>query len=285
MAKITANDIIKLKREGTPIVCLTAYDFPTAATVEEAGVDLILVGDSLGMVVQGHDNTLDVTVEEVVYHLSMVRRAVTRPLLVGDMPFMSFQESDEKTMANVGRMVKEGGAEAVKVEGAQPETVARIRKIVGAGVPVMGHVGYTPQSVHYFGRRVVRGKDAAEARVLLERALTLQEAGCFSIVLEMVPRQLAGLISRALRIPTIGIGSGAECDGQILVLHDLVGFYRGYSPKFVRKLADVTAAMRNAVEEYGELVRSRRYPADGESVALAEEVWAEVSELEKRSEN
>jgi 3-methyl-2-oxobutanoate hydroxymethyltransferase len=206
-------------------------------------------------------------------------------MLVGDMPFMSFQESDEKTMANVGRMVKEGGAEAVKVEGAQPETVARIRKIVGAGVPVMGHVGYTPQSVHYFGRRVVRGKDAAEARVLLERALTLQEAGCFSIVLEMVPRQLAGLISRALRIPTIGIGSGAECDGQILVLHDLVGFYRGYSPKFVRKLADVTTAMRSAVAEYGELVRSRRYPSEEESVSLAEEAWAEVSELEKRSGN
>jgi len=285
MAKITANDIIKLKREGTPVVCLTAYDFPTAATVEEAGVDLILVGDTLGMVVQGHDTTLKVTVDDAVYHLSMVRRAVTRPLLVGDMPFMSFQESDEKTMANVGRMVKEGGAEAVKLEGAQPETVSRIRKIVGAGVPVMGHLGYTPQSVHYFGRRVVRGKNAAAARVLLEHALTLQEAGCFSIVLEMVPWQLAGLISRALRIPTIGIGSGAECDGQILVLHDLVGFYRGYSPKFVRKLADVTAAMRSAVEEYGELVRSRRYPAEEESVALAEEVWAEVSELEKRSEN
>jgi 3-methyl-2-oxobutanoate hydroxymethyltransferase len=285
MAKITANDIIKLKREGTPVVCLTAYDFPTAATVEEAGVDLILVGDSLGMVVQGHDDTLKVTVDEIVYHVSMVRRAVGRAMLVADMPFMSFQESDEKTMANVGRMVKEGGAEAVKLEGAQPETVARIRKIVGAGVPVMGHLGYTPQSVHYFGRHVVRGKTAAQARVLLEHALALQEAGCFSIVLEMVPWQLAGLISRALRIPTVGIGSGPECDGQILVLHDLVGFYRGYSPKFVRKLADVTAAMRAAVQEYGELVRSRRYPAPEESVALSEEAWKEVSQLEKAAED
>lgn len=285
MAKITANDIVKLKHDGTPVVCLTAYDFPTAATVEEAGVDLILVGDTLGMVVQGHDTTLMVTVSDVVYHLSMVRRAVTRPLLVGDMPFMSFQESDEKTMANVGRMIKDGGAEAVKLEGAQPETLIRIRKIIGAGVPVMGHLGYTPQSVHYFGRRIVRGKTAAQAKILLENAVALQEAGCFAIVLEMVPWQLAGLISRALRIPTIGIGSGVECDGQILVLHDLVGFYRGYSPKFVRRLADVTTSMRAAVEEYGELVRARSYPAQEESVALAEDVWKEVSQLEKTAED
>jgi 3-methyl-2-oxobutanoate hydroxymethyltransferase len=285
MTKITANDIVKLKHDGTPVVCLTAYDFPTAATVEEAGVDLILVGDTLGMVVQGHDTTLMVTVSDVVYHLSMVRRAVTRPLLVGDMPFMSFQESDEKTMANVGRMIKDGGAEAVKLEGAQPETLIRIRKIIGAGVPVMGHLGYTPQSVHYFGRRIVRGKTAAQAKILLENAVALQEAGCFAIVLEMVPWQLAGLISRALRIPTIGIGSGVECDGQILVLHDLVGFYRGYSPKFVRRLADVTTSMRAAIEEYGELVRARSYPAQEESVALAEDVWKEVSRLEKTAED
>jgi 3-methyl-2-oxobutanoate hydroxymethyltransferase len=285
MAKITVDDILKLKQEGTPIVCLTAYDFPTAATVEEGGVDLILVGDSLGMVVQGRDTTLQVSVDEVVYHLSMVRRAISRTMLVGDMPFMSFQESDEKTMANVGKMVKDGGAEAVKLEGAQPETLARIRKIVGAGIPVMGHLGYTPQSVHYFGRRVVRGKTAAQAGVMLERALGLQEAGCFAIVLEMVPRQLAGLLSRSLRIPTIGIGSGAECDGQILVLHDLVGFYRGYSPKFVRKLADVTGAMRTAVREYGELVRSRQYPGSEESVALSEDAWEEISRLEKAPED
>lgn len=285
MDKVTANDIIQLKRERTPIVCLTAYDYPTGATVDEAGVDLILVGDSLGMVVQGRENTLGVTLEHMVYHVSMVKRAVSRAMVVADMPFMSFQESDERTMANVGRLVKEGGAEAVKLEGARPETLERIRKIVGAGVPVMGHLGYTPQSVHYFGRRVVQGRTAARARVLLEHASALQEAGCFSIVLEMVPRQLAGLISRAMEIPTIGIGSGAECDGQILVLHDLVGFYRGYSPKFVRKLADVTAAMHAAVEEYGEMVRGREYPGDEESVALAEDVWAEVTKLEKPRED
>jgi 3-methyl-2-oxobutanoate hydroxymethyltransferase len=216
MAKITADDIVKLKRDGTPVVCLTAYDFPTAATVEEAGVDLILVGDSLGMVVQGRDTTLQVSVDQIVYHLSMVRRAISRPLLVGDMPFMSFQESDEKTMANVGKMVKDGGAEAVKLEGAQPETLARIRMIIGAGIPVMGHLGYTPQSVHYFGRHVVQGKTAAQASVLRERALALQDAGCFAIVLEMVPRQLAGLLSRSLRIPTIGIGSGPSRPGGLL---------------------------------------------------------------------
>jgi 3-methyl-2-oxobutanoate hydroxymethyltransferase len=285
MEKITANDIIELKSAHTPIVCLTAYDYPTAATVDEAGVDLILVGDSLGMVVQGRENTLGVTLEHITYHVSMVKRAVSRAMVVADMPFMSFQESDEQTMANAGRLVKEGGAEAVKLEGARPETLERVRKIVGAGVPVMGHLGYTPQSVHYFGRRVIQGKTAARARVLLEHALALQEAGCFSVVLEMVPHQLAGLISRALRIPTIGIGSGAECDGQILVLHDLVGFYRGYSPKFVRKLADVSAAMRAAVEEYGKLVRGREYPGEGESVALTEDVWAEVARIENPRED
>lgn len=284
MTKVTADDVVQLKRERTPIVCLTAYDYPTGATVDEAGVDLILVGDSLGMVVQGLENTLGVTLEQMVYHVAMVKRAVARAMVVADMPFMSFQESDERTMTNVGRLVKEGGAEAVKLEGARPETLERLRKIVGAGVPAMGHLGYTPQSVHYFGRRVVQGRTAAHARVLLDQALALQEAGCFSVVLEMVPRQLAGLISRALEIPTIGIGSGAECDGQILVLHDLVGFYRGYSPKFVRKLADVTAVMRGAVEGYGKLVRGREYPGDEESVALAEEVWAEVAKLEKPPE-
>jgi 3-methyl-2-oxobutanoate hydroxymethyltransferase len=285
MDKVTANDIIEMKSAGTPIVCLTAYDYPTAATVDEAGVDLILVGDSLGMVVQGRENTLGVTLEQMTYHVSMVKRAVSRAMVVADMPFMSFQESDEQTMANVGRVVKEGGAEAAKLEGARPETLERIRKIVGAGVPVMGHLGYTPQSVHYFGRRVVQGKTAARARVLLEHALALQEAGCFSVVLEMVPRQLAGLISRALHVPTIGIGSGPECDGQVLVLHDLVGFYRGYSPKFVRKLADVSAAMRAAVEEYGNLVRSREYPGEGESVTMSDDVWAEVAKLESPRED
>jgi 3-methyl-2-oxobutanoate hydroxymethyltransferase len=279
MDKVTAHDLVRLKREQTPIVCITAYDFPTAAVVEESGVDLVLVGDTLGMVVQGHDTTLGVTVADVVYHLGMVRRALRRPVLVGDMPFMSFQESDEGTMANVGRMVKDGGAEAVKLEGARPETLRRIKMIVGAGIPVMGHLGYTPQSVHYFGRHIVRGKTAAQARVLLEHARALEDAGCFAVVLEMVPRQLAGLISRSLTIPTVGIGSGAECDGQILVLHDLVGFYRGYTPKFVRQLADVTQSMREAVTEYGDLVRGRRYPGEAESVSLAEDVWEEVSRL------
>ncbi len=278
MAKTTANDIIKLKRDGRPIVCLTAYDFPTAAAVDEAGVDLILVGDSLGMVVQGRDTTLNVTVAEMAYHSAMVARAVTRALVAVDMPFMSFCESDAATMANVGRLVQEGGAEAVKLEGARPETLARIENIVATGVPVMGHLGYTPQSTLSFGRQVVQGKTAAQARVLLADARRLAAAGCFALVLEMVPRQLAGLISRNLDIPTIGIGSGGECDGQILVLHDLVGFYRGYSPKFVRKLADVTVAMTAAVAEYGEFVRGRRYPSEEEAVELAADVWAALQE-------
>jgi len=273
MARITAPDVVQMKRDGAPIVCLTAYDYPGAAVVDQAGVDLILVGDSLGMVVQGRPNTLAVTVAEMTYHVEMVARAAQRAMVVADMPFMSFQESDEATMAHVGRLVKEGGAAAVKLEGARPETLARIRKVVGAGVPVMGHVGYTPQSTHHFGRHVVQGKTQSQARMLLDEAAALQEAGCFAVVLEMVPRQLAALATSRLDVPTIGIGSGPDCDGQILVLHDLVGYYHGYSPKFVRKLADVAGVMSAAVKEYGDLVRSRAYPGEGESVALADDVW------------
>jgi 3-methyl-2-oxobutanoate hydroxymethyltransferase len=281
MAKITAHDIVKLKADGVPIVCLTAYDFPTAAAVEEGGVDLILVGDSLGMVVQGADNTLGVTLDEMAYHVRLVKRAASRALVVADMPFMSFQESDAATMAAVGKLVKEAGAEAVKLEGARPETLARIRLIIGAGVPVMGHVGYTPQSTHYFGRRRVQGKTAAAARALVVDAVALEEAGCFAVVLELVPRELAAMISRGLTVPTVGIGSGPGCDGQILVLHDLVGFYRGYSPKFVRRLANVNAVMTEAVREYGRLVRAGEYPAAAESVALDARTLAEL-EAERR---
>lgn len=278
MTKITANDVLKMKGAASPIVCLTAYDYPTAAVVDEAGVDIILVGDSLGMVVQGHDDTLAVSVADVVYHTEMVRRAAKRALVVADMPFMSFQESDAATMAAVGRLVKEGGAEAVKLEGARPETLARIGLIVGAGIPVMGHVGYTPQSTHFFGRQVVQGKTSATARVVLRDALALQEAGCFAVVLEMVPRELATLITARTAIPTIGIGSGPGCDGQILVLHDLIGFYRGYSPKFVRRLADVEGTISEAVKAYGRMVRERAYPGDEESVALPAEVWDDLQE-------
>lgn len=278
MTKITANDVLKMKGAASPIVCLTAYDYPTAAVVDEAGVDIILVGDSLGMVVQGRDDTLAVAVADVVYHTEMVRRAAKRALVVADMPFISFQESDAATMAAVGRLVKEGGAEAVKLEGARPETLARIGLIVGAGIPVMGHVGYTPQSTHYFGRQVVQGKTSATARVVLRDALALQEAGCFAVVLEMVPRELAALITARTAIPTIGIGSGPGCDGQILVLHDLIGFYRGYSPKFVRRLADVEGIISEAVKAYGRMVRERAYPGDEESVALPAEVWDDLQE-------
>jgi len=208
MPKVTVNDITRMKAEGKAIVCLTAYDFPTAAVVDEGGVDLILVGDSLGMVIQGRDNTLAVTMDEMVYHVGLVTRAVRRALVVADMPFMSFQESDAATLANAGRLVKEAGAEAVKLEGAKPETLARIEKIVNAGVPVMGHVGYTPQSTHCFGRQVVQGKTEGRARLLAEEARALQQAGCFAVVLEMVPSQLAALITKSLDIPTVGIGSG-----------------------------------------------------------------------------
>lgn len=276
--KITANDILKMKADGTPIACLTAYDFPTAAVVDEAGADLILVGDSLAMVVQGREDTLAVTMDEMTYHVSMVARAARRAMVVADMPFMSFQQSDEAAVANAGRLVKEGGAQAVKLEGAAPDTLRRVERIVAAGIPVMGHIGYTPQSTHYFGRNIVQGKTERQARLLWEAARSLQKAGCFAVVLEMVPWQLAGLITNTLEIPTIGIGSGNACDGQVLVLHDLVGFYRGYSPKFVRRLADVSGVIANAVKQYCSLVRAREYPADAEATSLAPEVWDAIKD-------
>ncbi len=276
--KVTVNDILKMKAEGTAIVCLTAYDFPTAAVVDEAGVDLILVGDSLGMVIQGRENTLAVTMDEMAYHVGLVTRAVKRALVVADMPFMSFQESDAATLANAGRLVKEGGAEAVKLEGAKRETLARIEKIVNAGIPVMGHVGYTPQSTHSFGRQIVQGKTESRARLLAEEARALERAGCFAVVLEMVPSQLAALITKSLNVPTIGIGSGPACDGQILVLHDLVGFYPGYRPKFVRQMADVAGTISGAVKEYAALVRARGYPSEEEATALPAEVWEAIKD-------
>jgi 3-methyl-2-oxobutanoate hydroxymethyltransferase len=274
--KLTISDLHAKKSAGEPIVCLTAYDFASASIVDDAGVDLILVGDSLGMVVQGHDNTLKVTLDQIIYHTEIVARAANRAFVVADMPFMSFQVSRKKTVENVGRVIKESGAQAVKLEGATEKTVKAIRSLADAGVPVMGHVGYTPQSTHAFGRNIVQGKTADRARVLMAEARKLQDAGCFSVVLEMVPRELAALITERLIVPTIGIGSGPDCDGQILVFHDLIGYYTGYIPKFVRRLVDVKEVIGDAVTEYARLVRGGEYPSEKESVSLPDTVLEEI---------
>jgi 3-methyl-2-oxobutanoate hydroxymethyltransferase len=274
--KLTVNDLLAKKATGEPIVCLTAYDFPSASIVDDAGVDLILVGDSLGMVVQGHENTLKVTLDHIIYHTEIVARAANRAFVVADMPFMSFQVSRKKTVENIGRVIKESGAQAVKLEGAAAQTLDAIRALAETGIPVMGHVGYTPQSTHVFGRKIVQGKTADQARVLMEEARNLQHAGCFSIVLEMVPQELAAIITESSEVPTIGIGSGPDCDGQILVFHDLIGYYTGYIPKFVRRLVDVKEVIGGATAEYAQLVRGRQYPSENESVSLPDGVLEEI---------
>lgn len=273
---MTISDLHAKKAAGEPIVCLTAYDFPGASIVDDAGVDLILVGDSLGMVVQGHENTLKVTLRQIIYHTEIVARAAKRAFVVADMPFMSFQVSRKKTVENAGRVIKESGAQAVKLEGAAAGTLDAIQTLSETGIPVMGHVGYTPQSTNVFGRKIVRGKTVDKARVLMGEALSLQNAGCFSVVLEMVPQELAAIITESLDVPTIGIGSGPACDGQILVFHDLIGYYTGYIPKFVRRLVDVKEIIGGAIVEYVGLVRGGEYPSEEESVSLPKDVLEEI---------
>jgi 3-methyl-2-oxobutanoate hydroxymethyltransferase len=280
MKNIFVNDIIA-KKGVEPIVCITAYDYPTARSVDDAGVDLVLIGDSVAMVVQGRENTLSVTVDEMVYHTEIVSRATERAFVVADMPFMSYQASIEEGLYNAGRLVKEGGAAAVKYEGAVNRTLDTIEATVEVGIPVLGHVGYTPQSLNIFGKNIIRGKNNNSAHLIIEQAIALEEAGCFGVVLEMVPRELSALITNILNIPTIGIGSGPECDGQIIVWHDLLGSYFGYSPKFVRALADLKGLATNAVTEYADLVRKRGYPDASESVSLDNEMKREISNLEE----
>jgi 3-methyl-2-oxobutanoate hydroxymethyltransferase len=258
-AKVTVQTLQDMKRRGEKIVTLTAYDHATAVLEDRAGVEVILVGDSLGMVVLGYENTIPVTVEEIVHHLRAVARARPRALLVGDMPFMSYQAGPSDAVRNAGRLVKEGGAEAVKLEGGRRmESV--IRAIIDAAIPVMGHLGLTPQSVHQFGGYRVQGRDAGDADRLVEDAKFLQDCGCFSIVIEGVPWQLAQRITGAVSIPTIGIGAGPHCDGQVLVVSDLLGIGEGFSPRFVKRYAEVGAEMSRAFSSYIDEVKAGRFP-------------------------
>lgn len=260
MPKTTILDIYKKKAEGKKITMLTAYDFPTAQIVDQAGIDMILVGDSLGMVVQGVASTLPVTMDEMVYHTKMVARAAQSAMVVGDMPFLSYQTSIEDAVRNAGRFLKEAGAEAVKLEGGS-QMAAAIRAIVNAGIPVMAHIGLTPQYVHALGGFKVQGKDEAAREKILADARAVEEAGAFSVVLEAMPASLAKEIRETIHIPTIGIGAGPDCDGQVLVLHDLLGLFDRFTPKFVKKYAELKQAALKAVKEYKEEVEAGRFPS------------------------
>ncbi|MGH7465305.1 MAG: 3-methyl-2-oxobutanoate hydroxymethyltransferase [Longimicrobiales bacterium] len=263
--RTTVRDLLEMKQRGEPIVAVTAYDYLFARIVDESGVDLVLVGDSVGQVFAGYDSTLPVTIEDMIYHACAVRRGVKHAMLVVDMPFMSFQISAQETLRNAGRMLKETGAEAVKLEGGDVETAEFVRTLVRAGIPVMGHIGLTPQSVHVLGGYRVQGRESVAAERLHEEAGRLEAAGAFSIVLELLPAALAGEISSIVSIPTIGIGAGAGVDGQVLVLPDLLGLNDDFNPKFLRRFAELGAAARDGVRSYAEAVRDRTYPATGHS--------------------
>ncbi len=279
--KVTISTFRQKKERGDPITMLTAYDYPTALAEDRAGIDSILVGDSLGMVVLGYQNTLPVTMEDMLHHAKAVSRGAKYALLTGDMPFMSYQASTEEAVRNAGRFLQEAGMEAVKLEGGR-ERAATVRAIVGAGIPVMGHLGLTPQSVNQMGGFRPQGKSASAAKRLREDALLLEEAGCFSIVLESVPARLAQLISQKLTIPTIGIGAGVGCDGQVLVVHDMLGMFDRFTPKFVKKYAALHNEMERAFNDYIQDVQQRSFPATEHSVEMDEHEWEElVNEVDK----
>ncbi|MGH7477112.1 MAG: 3-methyl-2-oxobutanoate hydroxymethyltransferase [Longimicrobiales bacterium] len=254
------RDLLEMKRAGSRIVAVTAYDFLFARLVDQCDVDIVLVGDSLGQVVLGYDSTLPVTLDEMIHHTRAVRRGVERALLVMDMPFLSFQVSIEETVRNAGRVLKETGAEAIKLECGDERTAEHIAALVRIGIPVMGHVGFTPQSVHALSGPRVQGRDDARAEDLLCQARRLEQAGCFAVVLELLPATLAERITRELRIPTIGIGAGERTDGQVLVLYDLLGLNDTFQPKFLRRFAELAQATRAGVSGYADAVRRGEYP-------------------------
>jgi 3-methyl-2-oxobutanoate hydroxymethyltransferase len=264
VSKVTVPIILDRKLHGEKVSCLTAYDYPTARLVDEAGIEMILVGDSLAQTVLGYDSTVPVTVEEMLHHLKAVRRAVRRALLIGDLPFGSYHVSDEKAVTNAVRYLKEGGAEAVKLEGGR-KRAPLVRKLTDAHIPVMGHIGLTPQAVHEMGGYHVQGRSLDAASELLADAEALEEAGAFAIVLEGIPRELAALITRRLRITTIGIGAGPDCDGQVLVFHDLVGLSYAPAAKFVRSYAHLRETLHRALTDFRTDVMAGHYPSDAES--------------------
>jgi 3-methyl-2-oxobutanoate hydroxymethyltransferase len=275
--RVTIHTLREMKQRGEPIAMLTAYDYPIAALLDQAGIDMILVGDTLGMVVHGFETTLPVTMDMMVLHCQAVTRGAKRPLIVADMPFMSYQTSVEDALRNAARLLAEGGTDAVKVEGGQ--TIApTVRALVDAGIAVMGHIGLTPQSVSVFGGFKTQGKSIDAARKLVADAHAIEEAGAFALVIEAIPARLAALITDRLGIPTIGIGAGAGCDGQVLVTHDLLGLFDRFTPRFVKKYANLSATLRDAFTAYCADVRAGEFPGKDHEFSFSDELWSEIAD-------
>ena len=266
--RMTTTKFKAMKGRGEKIVMLTAYDYSTARLADAAGIDALLVGDSLGQVMLGYDSTVPVTLDDMIHHIKAVTRGVQRALVIGDMPFMTYNVSTEEALRNAGRIMQEGGARAVKMEGAG--AAEAVERMVAAGIPVMGHLGLTPQSINVFGRHKIQGKTREEAQRILHDALLLEQAGVFALVLETVPTPLAALISSKLSIPTIGIGAGAGCDGQVQIVHDLLGWYPDFTPKHARKYADLGTVLNQAFQEYKQDVQEGTFPAQENSFDMDE---------------
>jgi 3-methyl-2-oxobutanoate hydroxymethyltransferase len=276
-SKVTTETLRRMKREGRRIAMLTAYDYTSALLFDRSGIDVLLVGDSLGMVVLGYETTIPVTVDEVIHHTKAVSRGASRAMIVADLPFMSYETSERDAMENGGALLKVAGATAVKLEGGE-EYEGLVRRMTTAGIPVMGHLGLTPQSIHQFGGYGVRAAEASEARKLMADALALQGAGAFAIVLEKVPAPLASLITEYLDIPTIGIGAGPGCDGQVLVSHDMLDLFTDFTPKFVKKFADLAGTIATAVGEYAGEVREGAFPGPEHSYQMDENIIGTLRE-------
>ena len=273
--QVTTAYIRKAKEDHIPITMLTAYDCPMARMIDAANIDVILVGDSVGDVLLGYDSTIPVTMEDMVHHIRAVVRGVKRAMVIGDMPFLSYQISPSESIRNAGRFLQEGGAHAVKLEGGR-EVADTIRAIVSAGIPVMGHLGLTPQSIHQIGGYKVQGKDENAAKKLIENAKIIQEAGVFSIVLECIPASLAKMLTEMLNVPTIGIGAGLHCDGQVLVTHDMLGMYGEKGPKFVKRYATLYKDISLALEAYRNDIRNGKFPGPEHCFSMPEEVVAKL---------
>lgn len=270
LARKTTYRIKKMKKKGKKIVMLTAYDAPTARILSECGVDMILVGDSVGNTLLGYESTVPVTLDDIIHHSSAVSRAKPNSLIIGDMPFMSYKVSEEQALENCSRMLQEGGAEAVKLEGGT-RVVPIVKTVVDSGIPVMGHIGLTPQSIYQLGGYRVQGRNKSGAEVLVEQAKQLEEAGAFSLVIELVPSETAKMITDAIDIPTIGIGAGPYCDGQVLVLWDMLGLFEDFKPKFVKKYANISAVIKDSVKSYISDVRAGSFPAEEHSFEMDDE--------------
>ncbi|MGA3053249.1 MAG: 3-methyl-2-oxobutanoate hydroxymethyltransferase [Candidatus Korobacteraceae bacterium] len=280
-SKITSSTLLEKKQRKETITCLTAYDCPSARLVDEAGIDMVLVGDSLGMVMLGYENTLPVTMQEMLHHTRAVRRGVKRAFLVADMPFASFHVTQRDALRNAARFIKEAGAEAVKIEGGEKRS-RLVERMVEAEIPVVGHIGLTPQSLHAMGGYKVQGKTLQAVEQLMRDAIALERAGVCCIVLEGIPREVAGMITRELEVPTIGIGAGPECDGQVLVFHDLLGLTFAPPAKFVRRYADLASVIGNAVVAFKDDVKAGGYPSDAESYHLPKETLSALEGIAQR---